>query len=298
MNSKIDVINPGYLVETEWLAAHLADPNIRIFDCTTYLDPDPVNTYSVRSGVDNWAQGHIPGADYLDLQGELSDNSSPLRFTAPSTDQFAAAMSRHGVGMDNHVVLYCTDRIGWATRAWWLLRAFGFDNASVLNGGLDKWVAEGRTLSKEPARYPQARFVARPRPNLFATKAQVAAATDDAGTCIVNALTELQHRGEGGVHYGRPGRIAGSVNVPTRELVDQASNTYLSTTRLAGMFEAVGAVRDRRIIAYCGGGIAASASAFVLTLLGYSDVAVYDGSLSEWSKDPMAPMETGPHPRP
>ena len=80
--------------------------------------------------------------------------------------------------------------------------------------------------------------------------------------------------------------------------MDQASNTYLSTTRLAGMFEAVGAVRDRRIIAYCGGGIAASASAFVLTLLGYSDVAVYDGSLSEWSKDPMAPMETGPHPRP
>ena len=288
------IANPQYLVETDWLAAHLADPDLRVFDCTTYLDPDPVKVFVVRSGRPEWEKGHIPGAGYLDLQGELSDAASPFRFTMPPAEQFAAAMSRHGVGEDTRVVLYSAGSVMWAARIWWMLRAFGFDNAAVLNGGLDKWKAEGRPLSTEPPRPAPARFVARPRPEMIATKSQVAAAIGDPRVRIVNALTARQHTGEGGVHYGRPGRIAGSVNVPAHRLVDSESKVFLPAGELAAMFAETGAAQAEKVITYCGGGIAASADAFVLTLLGHDKVALYDGSLSEWVKDPAAPMETGP----
>ncbi len=288
------IANPQYLVETDWLAAHLADPELRVFDCTTYLDPDPVKTFLVRSGRPEWEQGHIPGAGHLDLQGELSDAASPLRFTMPSAEQFAAAMSRHGVGEGTRVVLYSAGSVIWAARIWWMLRAFGFDNAAILNGGIDKWKAEGRPLSTEAPRPAPARFVARPRPEMIATKSQVAAALSDPRVRVVNALTAKQHTGEGGVHYGRPGRIAGSVNVPAHRLVDGESKVFLPAGELAAMFAETGADKAEKVITYCGAGIAASADAFVLALLGHDNVALYDGSLLEWVKDPAAPMETGP----
>jgi thiosulfate/3-mercaptopyruvate sulfurtransferase len=294
MPSSARIVNPQYLVETDWLAAHLADPELRVFDCTTYLAPDPVKVFLVRSGRPEWEQGHIPGAGYLDLQGELSEAASPFRFTMPSAEQFAAAMSRHGVGEGTRVVLYSAGSVMWAARIWWMLRAFGFDNAAVLNGGFDKWRAEGRPLSTEPPRPAPARFVARPRPEMIATKSQVAAAITDPRMRIVNALTARQHTGEGGAHYGRPGRIAGSVNVPAHRLVDGESKVFLPAGELAAMFAETGADRAEKVITYCGGGIAASADAFVLALLGHDNVALYDGSLSEWVKDPAAPMETGP----
>jgi len=294
MPASARIENPQYLVETEWLAAHLADPELRVFDCTTFLDPDPVKVFVVRSGRPEWEQGHIPGAGHLDLQGELSDASSPFRFTMPSAEQFAGAMSRHGVGEGTRVVLYSAGSVIWAARIWWMLRAFGFDNAAILNGGIDKWKAEGRPLSTEAPRHAPARFVARPRPEMTATKSQVAAALDNPRVRIVNALTAKQHTGEGGVHYGRPGRIAGSVNVPAHRLVDGERKVFLPAGELAAMFAETGADRAEKVITYCGGGIAASADAFVLALLGHDNVALYDGSLSEWVKDPAAPMETGP----
>jgi len=287
------IVNPQYLVETDWLAAHLADADLRIFDCTSYLDPDPVKTYTVRNARPDWEKGHIPGADYLDLQGELSDTTSPLRFTMPTADHFAAAMSRHGVSAGVRVVLYCSDRIGWATRVWWMLRAFGFDDAVVLNGGLDKWKAEGRPLSTESPRPVPGRFVARLRPALIASKAEVVAATTDSRSCIVNALSPQQFTGEGGLHYGRPGRIPGSVNVPSQGLVDNGK-VFLPPDRIAAKFKAAGVDKDRRVIAYCGGGITATVSTFVLSMLGYDNVALYDGSLSDWSSDHTLPMELGP----
>lgn len=290
----VRIAHPDYLVSTQWLADHLGDRDLRLFDCTTFLDPDPVKTYNVRSGRENWEMGHIPGADYLDLQGELSDEASPFRFTMPSAEQFAEAMSRHGLGNDSRAVLYCGDRVGWSTRIWWMLRAFGFDAAVVLDGGLAKWVAEGRRLTRDVVRHPPTRFVARMRPELIATKNEVAAALGDQRVCIINALTAPQFTGQGGAHYGRPGRIAGSVLVSSRDLVDNATNAFLPIERLAAMFAQAGAERAERIITYCGGGIAASADAFVLSMLGYENVALYDGSLSEWTSDPLAPMEVGP----
>jgi thiosulfate/3-mercaptopyruvate sulfurtransferase len=285
---------PDYLVGTEWLAAHLEDPGVRVLECTVYLHPaDVPGGYRVESGRARWAAGHIPGAGFADLVEDLSDRRSSLRFMMPPAAQFGEAMSRYGVGEGVRVVLYDRFVNMWAARVWWMLRAFGFDHAAVLDGGWKKWTVEGRPVATDDGVQPPRRFAARPRPALIADKAGVLAALGEDGACVLNALTEEQHRGTGGVSYGRPGRIAGSVNVPARGLVDPATHAYLPPDVLRAKFEAAGALDARRVVTYCGGGIAASSDAFVLTLLGRDDVSVYDASLSEWAPDPTLPMEQG-----
>jgi thiosulfate/3-mercaptopyruvate sulfurtransferase len=187
-------------------------------------------------------------------------------------------------------VLYDSRANMWAARVWWMLRAFGFDDAAVLDGGWRAWTTDGRPTSTEPARWPAATFTARPRPGLFVGQDTVRAALDSGRTCLVNALDRAQHRGET-QPYGRPGHIAGSSNVPAMELVDGATHRYRPRDELRAAFAEVGE-RGERVITYCGGGIAASSDAFVLHLLGHDDVAVYDNSLSEWAADPNLPMET------
>ena len=285
--------NPQYLVETDWLAAHLDDPTLRVLECTTLLHPLPEGGYRAESGRAAWAAGHIPRSGFADLTADLSDRTSPLRFMMPPAAEMAAAMARLGVGEGTRVVLYDRFVNMWAARVWWMLRAAGFEDAAVLNGGWRKWTLEGRPTSTEPWAYPPGRFVARPRPELFAGKGAVLAGLGERATCVLNALTEEQHRGTGGVTYGRPGRIAGSANVAARSLVDPKTHAYLPAGVLRERFAAAGALAAGRVIAYCGGGIAASSDAFVLTLLGHEGVAVYDASLSEWAADPSLPMETG-----
>ena len=124
--------HPEFLVQTAWLADHLADPTVRIFDCTTHLIPDPKGVYTVLPGRADFEKGHIPGAQFIDLQADLSDNTQRLRFMKPDAETFAASMRRLGVSQDNRVILYSGANVWWATRAWWLLRVFGFDNASLV----------------------------------------------------------------------------------------------------------------------------------------------------------------------
>jgi thiosulfate/3-mercaptopyruvate sulfurtransferase len=281
------------LVDTDWLAGHLDDPGIRVLECTVYLHPTDVpGGYRVESGRARWAQGHIPGAGFADLQEDLSDRSSALRFTMPPAAQFAEAMGRYGVGPGVRVVLYDRFVNMWAARIWWMLRAFGFDEAAVLDGGWKKWTREGRPIATDDGNRPRRTFVARPRPELIADKAGVLAALGEDRACVLNALTAEQHRG-GGVANRRPGRIAGSVNVPAVDLVNPETHAYLPEDLLREKFAAAGALDARRVVTYCGAGIAASSDAFVLALLGHDDVAVYDASLSEWAADPTLPMETG-----
>jgi thiosulfate/3-mercaptopyruvate sulfurtransferase len=282
-----------YLVETGWLAAHLDDPTLRVLECTAILHAMPDGGYRAESGRGTWESGHIPGSGFADLTGELSDQTSPLRFMMPPAAQFAEAMMPLGVGEGTRVILYDRAVNMWAARVWWMLRAVGFDHAAILNGGWRKWTLEGRPISTAPCAYPRGRFVPRPRPELFADKSAVLAGLGERATCVLNALTEEQHRGTGGVHYGRPGRIAGSINVAARSLVDPKTHAYLPTDALREHFKASGALESGRVITYCGGGIAASSDAFVLALLGHERVAVYDASLSEWAGDASLPMETG-----
>jgi thiosulfate/3-mercaptopyruvate sulfurtransferase len=287
--------DPDALVQTEWLAAHLNDPVLRIFDCTTHLRPPPPGTnaaYQIVSGRADYDAAHIPGAGFLDLQGELSDNSVKLRFMLPRAEDFAAAMSHHGVSDGSKVILYSTSGMMWATRIWWMLREFGFSNAAVLDGGWEKWTAEGRPVSSEPCQYPPAVFTARPRAGLFVGKERVRAAIGDPQTVTINALSSELHSGKGPGPYGRPGRIPGSVNVPYAALIDRQTRALAPLAESGAKFAAAGVDKSKGVICYCGGGIAASLDLFVLHQLGYRDLSLYDASMSEWAADESLPIET------
>ena len=286
--------HPEFLVESQALAAQLGDPQLRVLDCTIHLIPNPDIGYTVKPGREDFEKGHIPGAQFVDLQADLSAPHPKLRFMLPSAEAFAAAMGRFGVGERSRVVLYSTTTPQWASRVRWMLRNYGFDNAAVLNGGFPKWAREGRPVETGPARsYPPAKFTVRADRKLMVGKEAVLAAIGDAATCTINALSPPQHQGTGGTVYGRPGRIAKSVNVPAAALIDPATGVFLPASDLRAKFAAVGAFDRKRVITYCGGGIAASADALALVMLGHPDVRLYDASMSEWSNDPSLPMETG-----
>jgi thiosulfate/3-mercaptopyruvate sulfurtransferase len=285
--------HPEFLVNTGWLADHLHDPDVLVFDCTTHLIPDPKITYQVVPGREDFAKGHIPGAQFVDMLRDVSDTSHRFRFMRPAPEEFAAAMRRFGVNNRSRIVAYSTANAWWATRLWWLLRVFGFDNAAVLDGGWQKWTREGRAVETGPAT-PRAPgdFTVREVRDLMVDKQQVLAAIGDGAVCTLNALLPQQHTGAGGNSYGRPGRIAGSVNLPAAHLLNPDTNEFLPPDELRRRFAGVGAM-DRPVITYCGGGIAASADALALVMLGHDNVKLYDASLSEWATDPGLPMETG-----
>ncbi|MGK7951970.1 MAG: sulfurtransferase [Xenococcaceae cyanobacterium] len=282
------------LVQTSWLLAHLSDSQLRIFDCTSHLHPAQKNTdlpYQVESGFTDYQRGHIPGAGFLDLQGELSDNSTRLRFMQPSVEQLMVAMSRHGIGEETRVVLYSQERLMWATRVWWMLRALGFDNAAVLDGGLTKWLQEGHPVSTQPCTYPPATFVPRQRLGLFVDKKAVLEAIEEPNVLLINALNQSYYRGDEPSRYGRPGRIPHSVNLYAGFLSNPETQTFVSRDRAKEKLDAIGAPDAERIIIYCGGGISATVILFLMHQLGYENIALYDGSMGEWGADKSLPIE-------
>jgi thiosulfate/3-mercaptopyruvate sulfurtransferase len=287
--------DPQALISTEQLAAILSQPNLRIYDCTTYLEPPPPGSddpYVAVPGRHTFEQAHIPGADFLDLQGEFSDSTTRLRFMMPAPAQLAASFGRHGLGDRNRVVLYSIGTAMWATRFWWMLRSLGFDNAAVLDGGLDQWKAEARPLeSGEPRGYPPATFMAKPRPGFFTDSDAVKAALGQPDHVIVNALGPQFYKGLEASRYGRPGRIPGSVNVPAATLL-QPTKQLIAPAEAEARFAAQGITKDKNVIAYCGGGISATIDLFLLHQLGYDNLTLYDGSMGEWAKDASLPIET------
>ncbi|MGZ0187283.1 MAG: sulfurtransferase [Alphaproteobacteria bacterium] len=282
---------PGLLVPTDWLADNLDNPNLRVLDATVHLHPSPGGDVTMESGRADYDKGHISGAVFADLIQDLSDDVSPLRFTLPTPERFAAAISKLGIGDDTTVVVYSGGSMSWAPRLWLMLRTFGFDRVAVLDGGWRKWSAEGREFSTIAGSYAPATFTPSFREGIFVDQAAVAAARVDSGRVVVNALSPAQHAGTGGSHYGRPGRISGSVNVPASAMVDRESFAFLPTDAIAAAFDAAGATADKGLVIYCGGGIAASQVAFAQALIGRPQAAVYDASLQEWARDPSAPME-------
>lgn len=286
------------LVQAQTLAEHLQDPALRLFDATVQLARPPAGgPYEVRSGRLAYAQAHIPGAAFADIPGELSDPDSPLPFTLPSAARFAAAAGSLGIGEGTHVVLYAQDTPMWATRLWWQLRFFGFDAVSVLDGGLTAWRAAGLPTSSVAAAYGSASFAAEPaRTHWLASRAEVEAvlaAGEGNAACLLNALTPAVFRGEGQSSYSRPGRIPGSVNVPWTALIDPATNRFRPVDELRRELGAAGALGPAPVIAYCGGGISATVDLFALALTGGQPARLYDGSLTEWTRDPALPVEVG-----
>ncbi|MBR0756513.1 sulfurtransferase [Bradyrhizobium jicamae] len=285
------------LITTAELADILNQADLRLFDCTTYLEPAPEGSsvpYIVVSGRQTFEAGHIPGANFMDLQGEFSDARTELRFMMPQVAQLEAAFGRHGISANSRIVLYSIGTAMWATRFWWMLRSLGATNVAVLDGGIDKWTAEGRDIETGLAGgYPHATFHARPREGLFVGKHDVLAATAERDTVIVNALGPQFYKGLEPSRYGRPGRIPGSVNVPAATLIDPKSKTFVSLADAEAKFAAQGIDRSKRVIAYCGGGISATIDLFQLHRLGFDNLTLYDASMGEWAKDEKLPIEVG-----
>ena len=287
------------VVTTDWLSQHSADSNLRVFDCTTHLihqsNPESDAPYVVQSGKDDYDKAHIPGAAFIDLQQDLSDTTSPYRFTCLQANELADKFGALGIGDNTTAVLYSQTTPQWATRIWWLLRTVGFDRACVLDGGLTRWQTDGRAVSSETTTHPPASLTTQPRNGLLVDKETVLSAIDDDSTCTINALRAVQHAGlDNGAfgHYGRPGRIPRSVNVPTNALVDPATMEFLPSEEIRSRLHAVGTNEADHVITYCGGGIAASTTAMFLVLFGHPHVSLYDASLSEWAIDRNLPMAT------
>ena len=280
------------LVSTAWLADNLGDPDLRIFDATVHLRPSTPGPYRIESGRDDYRTGRIPGAGFLDLTGDLSLAGAPLNFTLPPLDQLEMAFGAAGIARGTRVVIYSTTTPMWATRVWWMLRSAGFDDVAVLDGGFARWVAEERPVEVGDRAWPPAALNLKAREGAWANREDVLAAIGDGGVCTINALSPSVHSGDSETSYGRKGHIKGSRNVPYAALLGP-DGTWRSDAELRALFDAVGAFERPRVICYCGGGISATMDALALARLGHPSVAVYDGSMSEWSRDPALPMETG-----
>ena len=277
------------LVSAEWLAQNIDDHQLRILECSVNLRSGP-DGYTPVSMYQDWEAEHIPNSAYADLTSALSDPHSELRFTMPTAQRFASAMEDLGIGTGTRVVLYDRRFPMWATRIWWMLKAFGFDDCAVLDGGWTSWVGNGFPTTSEatPVR-PPSKFRAEPRSDIIADLERMKAALSD-GTCIINALSASNHDGSD-ASYGRRGHLPGASNIYAVDLIDPESHRYLPTDQLSELFQDE-MTATGPIVTYCGGGIAATSDAFVLTaLLGRTDVSVYDGSLSEWLLDPNRPLE-------
>jgi thiosulfate/3-mercaptopyruvate sulfurtransferase len=283
------------LIEPLELAERLGDSGLRILDATVHLSQGQEGgPYLVESGRSEYERAHIPGAAFADIAGALSDPASSYPFTLPSPARFALAAGALGIGADTHVVAYSQHTPMWATRLWWLLRYFGFDRVSVLDGGLPAWIACELPLESGVTAYAPAEFVAHPRPQLLADRREVeTVASGEREACLINALSPPEFRGEGPGVYSRPGRIPRSVNVPWHDLVDLDTGRFRAPAELARSLDSLGGPGSAPVIAYCGGGIAATMDLFALALVGREDARLYDGSLTEWTAQESLPMEVG-----
>ena len=283
---------PDFLISPEALAhTQATSPDrLRIFDVTVTLVPNPPG-YKAVSGREDYQNEHIPGAAFLDLISDFSDTTSGLGFTLPSEEYLQAAYRAAGVSDDNQVVFYSTGHMMWATRAWWMLHSCGHRNVAVLDGGFAKWRNENRAVSDEFTPLPPGDFTVDFNHALWADKTKVLAAINESGSCTINALSPGVHSGEAEMHYGRKGHIANSRNVYYDEVLNDGC--FKNADELKTLFSEKGVLHSPRVITYCGGGISATIDALALTLIGHNDVAVYDGSMSEWVKDESLPMATG-----
>ncbi|WP_156291839.1 sulfurtransferase [Oceanobacillus salinisoli] len=285
------------LVDTEWLAERLEDPHLRLLDATTFLKiPEEGGYYDVWSGKEAYEKGHIPGAVFADLLEDFSDPDSDYTFTLPAREEFVRKISELGVGEGTYVVVYDQGVGGvshWASRLVWQLLFEGFDDVAVLEGGFTKWREEGRPVTTEPGSYPRGNFVGERREDLFVTKEDVKKAINDEDTVLINSLSEADFKGETDT-YARSGRIPNSVHVFSAGHTNFETKELKEDGELRETFAEAGALNsDKKVITYCGSGIAATWNALLLKKLGQDNVAVYDGSMTEWAADKDLPLEKG-----
>ena len=280
-------------VSPSWLEDHLADPQLAIIDVRAGFRPQPPGPSDFFSMRTDYDEAHIPGAHYLHMVDDLSDPAGPFPFAALAATNVHDLLGAMGISNDQTLVLYGANMHVVTHRCWWSLRQAGANDVRLLNGTYELWVQAGRPVTDVvPDRSPCA-FEAREIPEWIADKEAVTAAVDDPAVGLVNALSHEQFEGDG-QHYGRPGRIPGSVSVPAMSVIDPSTGALRERSDLQTVFRDAGADGFKRLITYCGGGIAASTAFLALDALGYENVSLYDGSLLEWTKAPQAQLDVGP----
>jgi thiosulfate/3-mercaptopyruvate sulfurtransferase len=277
------------LVSTEWLAAHLDDPGVKVIDATFKLPgvlPLP---------VDDYLAAHIPGAVFFDVDA-VSDHNNPLPHMYPDAAQFARDVAALGISTGDTVVAYDSGSWVAAPRAWWMFLSFGYPNVKVLNGGLKKWVGEGRATQSGKVTPKPGQFTARLDPSYIRSRQQIQANIETRAEQLVDARP--RGRFEGTAPEPRPesrsGHIPGSRNVPYAELFDAATGVMKSLDELRKAFAGGGVDLTKPIVTTCGSGVSALVLTLALYRLGVRGTALYDGSWSEWGLPDGPPLASGP----
>lgn len=279
--------DPRTLVSTDWLAAHLNDPDLRILDASWHM-PD-----SGRNAQAEYQATHIPGARFFDID-DIADQRSSLPHMAPPPEKFISRMRAMGVGDGHQVVVYDSSGIFSAPRVWWTFKLMGKADVAVLDGGLPKWIAEGRETEDLPPMVRDRHITVQRQAGLVKDVSQVASASKLGDWQIVDARAPERFRGEADEPRPglRAGHIPGARNVFFRQLLN-ADNTLKSPDELRAAFEAAGVDLTRPVITSCGSGVTAAVLSLALEVLGHRKHALYDGSWSEWGMYPDLKVEKG-----
>lgn len=275
------------LVSTEWLAAHLDDSDCVILDASSHLPT------AERNAAEEFAKAHIPGARFLDL-ASLTDKDSPVPSALARGDQVAQRLAELGVGQDSTVILYDDSAVKTSARAWFNLQMHGVKACAILDGGLGKWRSEGRELEQGEPSKTAAAFTPESGPGAVRSKADMLTNCESRSEQVLDARDARRFNGEtpdfrAGIASGH---IPGSRNLPFTEVYNE-DGTFKSTEDLRKVFEEAGIDLSRALITTCGSGVTASVLLFAAHLIGKDDVALYDGSWSEWAADPETPKTTG-----
>jgi len=275
------------LVSTEWLAGELGAPDLRVVDATMVMAD------SGRDAAAEYDTAHIPGAVFFNLE-ELRDTNNPLPSMLPPAEKFASRMQALGLGDGSRIVVYDNSPIKTAARAWWMLKIFGSHDVAILDGGLEKWTAEGRAVESGKPAMRHRHFTVWQDDAEVRTKADLLANTESGTAEVVDAGSSSRFTGEEPEPRAdiASGHIPGARNLPYTRLFNP-DGTWKQGDALRAAFTDAGVDLDKPLITTCGSGITAAVLLFGARLLGKTDVSLYDGSWSEWGADPATPKATG-----